>query len=106
MTDIVDRLHKGNVPGNWINPEQSLLNEAAAEIERMTDDVDGMIKNAIIYRRQIRELTAEREALLIALIDIAEYWNGSANDRAVTDALWHIGEVSADAIARARREKA
>jgi hypothetical protein len=46
----------------------------------------------------------ERSALLEALKDIAEYWNGRDNQTAMSDALDHIVEVAIKAIALAEQE--
>jgi hypothetical protein len=40
--------------------------------------------------------------LLNALISIEEYWNGSQNERAMSDALAYITATAAEAIAKAQ----
>ena len=47
---------------------------------------------------------AEIAALRAQLAHIAEYWNRDQNERAMSDALWHIIETAEAAIDAARGE--
>lgn len=46
-----------------------------------------------------RRLERERNQLRAALEHIVEYWNRDENEKAMSDALWHILETAEDALA-------
>jgi len=46
-----------------------------------------------------RRLERERNQLRAALEHIVEYWNRDENEKAMSDALWHIIETAEDALA-------
>ena len=48
---------------------------------------------------------AERDELLEALQNIAEYWNQDQNEAAMADACWHVIHTARAAIARATGEQ-
>jgi hypothetical protein len=61
------------------------------------------------YEMQIRELTdrlhaaEERvKALESDMRHLLEYWNGNVNERAMSDALYHMEEVLSKALAAAK----
>ena len=81
-----------------MTPQEAIaeLDEIAAsyEVDGMSRDVKGVDDIIIFIRQQQEEIERKNKALE----SIAEYWNQSENDRAMSDALFYMIDTAEQAL--------
>ena len=71
------------------------MNDRVRELECVISDL----------KQQARDAEKDRDDLLEALQNIAEYWNQDQNEAAMADACWHAIHTARAAIAKATGEQ-
>ena len=71
------------------------MNDRVRELECVISDL----------KQQARDAEKDRDDLLEALQNIAEYWNQDQNEAAMADACWHAIHTARTAIAKATGEQ-